>query len=79
MNTKHRQRVMKILGAKEGDIVTPSGDIGYAKGGGKYLIHYVDRYGVVDVELIERPGSHTTWSRSELMAAKRRGVTFTVA
>src|SRR5690606_16039861 len=64
-----------MLGAKEGDIVTPSADIGYSSAGESYRVISIGADGSVDVENVAT-GGRTQWSRSELAAATRRGVEF---
>src|SRR5690606_17792825 len=70
-----RQRTRDMLGAKEGDIVTPSADIGYSSAGESYRVISIGADGSVDVENVAT-GGRTQWSRSELAAATRRGVEF---
>src|SRR5690606_17433262 len=70
-----RQRTRDMLGAKEGDIVTPSAYIGYSSAGESYRVISIGADGSVDVENVAT-GGRTQWSRSELAAATRRGVEF---
>jgi len=70
-----RQRARDMLGAKEGDVVTPSADIGYSRAGESYRVISIGADGSVDVENVAT-GSRTQWSRSDLAAATRRGVEF---
>lgn len=70
-----RQRTRDMLGAKEGDIVTPSADIGYSRAGESYRVISIGADGSVYVENVVT-GGRTQWSRSDLAAATRRGVEF---
>ncbi|AAQ55007.1 DarB-like antirestriction protein [Burkholderia phage Bcep22] len=67
-------RVHRVLGgAREGDTVTTSADIGYAKGGQSYEIERIGRNGETTVRNTAT-GSRTTWSRAELERAAHQGV-----
>ncbi|WP_205184140.1 LPD38 domain-containing protein [Burkholderia sp. LMG 13014] len=68
-------RVHRVLGdAREGDTVTPSADIGYAKGGQSYEIERIGRNGETTVRNTAT-NARTTWSRAELERAAHQGVT----
>ncbi|QIW86628.1 DarB-like antirestriction [Klebsiella phage LASTA] len=64
-------RVKKLLGAEEGDIVTPQEDIGYTSAGGQYRIDQIEKNGIVHLTNIET-GSGTTVNLGELERAKSR-------
>lgn len=64
-------RVKKLLGAEEGDIVTPQEDIGYTTAGGQYRIDEIGKNGIVYLTNIET-GSSTTVNLGELERAKSR-------
>ncbi|WBF05226.1 soluble lytic transglycosylase/helicase/methylase [Burkholderia phage CSP3] len=68
-------RAHRVLGdARVGDTVTPSADIGYAKGGQSYEIEAIGRNGETTVRNTAT-GARTTWSRGELQRAENQGVT----
>lgn len=68
-------RTHRVLGdARVGDTVTPSAEIGYAKGGQSYEIERIGRNGETTVRNTAT-GARTTWSRAELERAARQGVT----
>ncbi|AFN39138.1 DarB-like antirestriction [Burkholderia phage BcepMigl] len=68
-------RAHRLLGdAREGDIVTPSADIGYSTGGQSYEIERIGRNGETTVRNTAT-GGRTTWSRAELERAAHQGVT----
>lgn len=64
-------RVKKLLGAEEGDIVTPQEDIGYTTAGRQYRIDQIEKNGIVHLTNLENNGG-TTVSLGELERAKSR-------
>lgn len=64
-------RSKKLLGAEEGDIVTPQEDIGYTTAGGQYRIDQIEKNGIVHLTNVET-GSGTTVNLGELERAKSR-------
>lgn len=64
-------RSKKLLGAEEGDIVTPQEDIGYTTAGRQYRIDQIGKNGIVYLTNIET-GSGTTVNLGELERAKSR-------
>lgn len=65
-------RARKVVGI-EGDIVSPSGDVGYVKAGGKYKINGIDKNGTIHVTNQETGGS-TTISVAEMESGRSRNV-----
>lgn len=70
-NGPRYNRAKKLLGAEEGDIVTPQEDIGYTTAGGQYRIDQIGKNGIVYLTNIET-GSGTTVNLGELERAKSR-------
>lgn len=70
-NGPRYNRVKKLLGAEEGDIVTPQEDIGYTTAGGQYRIDEIGKNGIVYLTNVET-GSGTTVNLGELERAKSR-------
>ncbi|QZE12048.1 PLxRFG protein [Klebsiella phage vB_KpnP_ZX1] len=70
-NGPRYNRVKKLLGAEEGDIVTPQEDIGYATAGRQYRIDQIEKNGIVHLTNLETNGG-TTVSLGELERAKSR-------
>lgn len=70
-NGPRYNRVKKLLGAEEGDIVTPQEDIGYTTAGRQYRIDQIGKNGIVYLTNIET-GSGTTVNLGELERAKSR-------
>lgn len=70
-NGPRYNRVKKLLGAEEGDIITPQEDIGYTSAGGQYRIDQIEKNGIVHLTNIET-GSGTTVNLGELERAKSR-------
>ncbi|AXF51455.1 DarB-like antirestriction [Erwinia phage Pavtok] len=71
-NTPFANRARKMVGA-EGSIVSPSGDVGYAKGGEQYRIAQIDKNGTVHLENVAT-GAGTAVSRAEMEAGRSRTV-----
>lgn len=67
-------RARKVVGA-EGNIVSPSGDVGYAKAGGKYKITGIDKNGTIHLTNQETGGG-TSISVSEMESGRSRNVTW---
>lgn len=65
-------RARKVVGA-EGNIVSPSGDVGYASAGAKYKINGIDKNGTIHLTNQET-GSSTTLSVAEMEAGRSRNV-----
>lgn len=70
-NGPRYNRVKKLLGAEEGDIVTPQEDIGYTTAGRQYRIDQIEKNGIVHLTNLETNGG-TTVSLGELERAKSR-------
>lgn len=70
-NGPRYNRVKKLLGAEEGDIVTPQEEIGYTTAGGQYRIDLIEKNGIVHLTNLET-NSSTTVSLGELERAKSR-------
>ena len=70
-NGPRYNRVKKLLGAEEGDIVTPQEDIGYTTAGRQYRIDQIEKNGIVHLTNLENNGG-TTVSLGELERAKSR-------
>lgn len=70
-NGPRYNRSKKLLGAEEGDIVTPQEDIGYTTAGRQYRIDQIGKNGIVYLTNIETGGS-TTVNLGELERAKSR-------
>lgn len=70
-NGPRYNRSKKLLGAEEGDIVTPQEDIGYTTAGGQYRIDQIGKNGIVYLTNVET-GSGTTVNLGELERAKSR-------
>lgn len=70
-NGPRYNRVKKLLGAEEGDIVTPQEDIGYTTAGRQYRIDKIEKNGIVHLTNLETNGG-TTVSLGELERAKSR-------
>lgn len=70
-NGPRYNRSKKLLGAEEGDIVTPQEDIGYTTAGGQYRIDQIERNGIVHLTNLET-NSRTTVNLGELERAKSR-------
>lgn len=64
-------RVKKLLGAEEGDIVTPQEDIGYTTAGRQYRIDQIEKNGIVHLTNLETNGG-TTVSLADLERANSR-------
>lgn len=65
-------RARKVVGA-EGNIVSPSGDVGYASAGAKYKINGIDKNGTIHLTNQET-GSSTTLSVAEMESGRSRNV-----
>lgn len=65
-------RARKVVGA-EGNVVSPSGDVGYAKAGEKYKITGIDKNGTIHL-INQDTGSGTTVSVAEMEAGRSRNV-----
>lgn len=65
-------RARKVVGA-EGNIVSPSGDVGYAKAGAKYKINGIDKNGTIHLT-DQETGSSTTLSVAEMESGRSRNV-----
>lgn len=65
-------RARKVVGA-EGNIVSPSGDVGYANAGEKYKINGIDKNGTIHLTNQET-GSSTTLSVAEMESGRSRNV-----
>lgn len=70
-NGPRYNRSKKLLGAEEGDIVTPQEDIGYTTAGRQYRIDQIEKNGIVHLTNLETNGG-TTVSLGELERAKSR-------
>lgn len=70
-NGPRYNRSKKLLGAEEGDIVTPQEDIGYTSAGGQYRIDEIGKTGIVYLTNLET-NSRTTVNLGELERAKSR-------
>lgn len=70
-NGPRYNRAKKLLGAEEGNIVTPQEDIGYTSAGSQYRIDQIGKNGIVYLTNIET-GSSTTVNLGELERAKSR-------
>lgn len=70
-NGPRYNRAKKLLGAEEGDIVTPQEDIGYTTAGRQYRIDQIEKNGIVHLTNVET-GSGTTVNLGELERAKSR-------
>lgn len=64
-------RVKKLLGAEEGNIIAPQEDIGYTRAGGQYRIDKIEKNGIVHLTNTETGGS-TTVSLADLERANSR-------
>lgn len=65
-------RARKVVGA-EGNIVSPSGDVGYASAGAKYKINGIDKNGTIHLT-DQETGSSTTLSVAEMESGRSRNV-----
>lgn len=65
-------RARKVVGA-EGNVVSPSGDVGYASAGAKYKINGIDKNGTIHLTNQET-GSSTTLSVAEMESGRSRNV-----
>lgn len=70
-NGPRYNRSKKLMGAEEGDIVTPQEDIGYTTAGRQYRIDQIEKNGIVHLTNLETNGG-TTVSLGELERAKSR-------
>lgn len=70
-NGPRYNRVKKLLGAEEGDIVTPQEDIGYTTAGRQYRIYQIEKSGIVHLTNLETNGG-TTVSLADLERANSR-------
>lgn len=70
-NGPRYNRVKKLLGAEEGDIVTPQEDIGYTTAGRQYRIYQIEKNGIVHLTNLETNGG-TTVSLADLERANSR-------
>lgn len=70
-NGPRYNRVKKLLGAKEGDIVTPQEDIGYTTAGRQYRVYQIEKNGIVHLTNLETNGG-TTVSLADLERANSR-------
>ncbi|WP_313824105.1 PLxRFG domain-containing protein, partial [Leclercia sp.] len=64
-------RVKKLLGAEEGNIITPQEDIGYTTAGRNYRIDEIGKSGIVQLTNVDT-GSRTTINLAELERANSR-------
>lgn len=70
-NGPRYNRVKKLLGAEEGNIIAPQEDIGYTRAGRQYRIDKIEKNGIVHLTNLETNGG-TTVSLGELERAKSR-------
>ena len=70
-NGPRYNRSKKLLGAEEGDIVTPQEDIGYTTAGRQYRIDQIEKNGIVHLTNLETNGG-TTVSLADLERANSR-------
>ncbi|ASV45029.1 PLxRFG protein [Klebsiella phage SopranoGao] len=70
-NGPRYNRVKKLLGAEEGDIVTPQEDIGYTTAGRQYRVYQIEKNGIVHLTNLETNGG-TTVSLADLERANSR-------
>ena len=73
--TPFANRARKLVGA-EGSTVSPSGDVGYAKGGEQYRITQIEKNGTVHLENVATGGG-TSITRAEMENARSRNLSWT--